>query len=55
MSWLDPPAENQKVTVSIMIGEPWVSPARDLNEEKRFPLLAELPLRSGQSLDRNPT
>lgn len=47
VSWLEPPAKNQKVTVSLMIGAPGFTVARDLLEEKRFPLLAELFLRSG--------
>lgn len=47
VSWLTPPGPNEKVTVSMMLGEPGVMPARDLREERRFPLLAELSLRSG--------
>lgn len=47
VSWLEPPTKNEKVTVSLMIGAPGFTPARDLLEEKRFPLLAELFLRSG--------
>lgn len=47
VSCLEPPDKNEKVTVSLMIGEPGITPARDLLGEKRFPLLAELFLRSG--------
>lgn len=47
VSWLEPPAKNEKVTVCLMIGDAGITPARDLREEKRFPLLAELFLRSG--------
>ena len=47
VSWLDPPEKNDKVTVSLMLAEPGAMAARDLREEKRFPLLAELHLRSG--------
>lgn len=47
VSWLEPPVKNEKVTVSLMIGGPGIMPARDLLEEKRFPLLGELFLRSG--------
>lgn len=47
VSWLEPPQENEKVTVSLMLAEPGVVAARDLREEKRFPALAELHLRSG--------
>lgn len=47
VSWLEPPAKNEKVTVSLMIGSPGIRPARELLEEQRFPLLAEIFLRSG--------
>lgn len=47
VSWLEPPTKNHKVTVSLMVAQPGVVPGRDLREEKRFPLLAELRLRSG--------
>lgn len=47
VSWLELPHKNEKVTVSLMIGNPGITPARDLLEERRFPLLAELFLRSG--------
>jgi hypothetical protein len=45
--WLDPHRTMKKVTMSLMLAEPGVTSARDLREEKRFPLLAELILRSG--------
>lgn len=47
VSWLDPPREGEKVTVSLMIGEPGVIVVRDLSQEKKFPVLAEIDLRSG--------
>jgi len=45
--WLEPPAKNRKVTVSLLLGDPGVVPARDLRENKRMPVIAEFELRSG--------